>query len=31
MIMGNFVLFDIFEHVQSQDGVISVEKGYKFG
>ena len=28
VILGNF--FGIFEHTQSQDGVISVEKDYKF-
>ena len=31
MIMGNFVIFGIFEPALSQDGVISVGKGYKFG
>ena len=31
VIFGNFCnFFGIFEHLQSQDLVISVEKGYKF-
>ena len=30
MIMGNLVIFDIFEQALSQDRVISVGKGYKF-
>ena len=30
MIIGNFVIFDIFEQALSQDQVISVGKGYKF-
>ena len=31
VILGNFCDFvGIFEHLQSQDGVITVEKGYKF-
>ena len=29
-IVGNFVIFSIFEQVLSQDGVISVGKCYKF-
>ena len=30
MIIGNFVIFDIFEQALFQDQVISVGKGYKF-
>ena len=31
VILGNFCdFFGKFEHLQSQDGVITVEKGYKF-
>ena len=30
LIVDNFVIFGIFEQVLSQDGVITVGKGYKF-